>query len=693
MTSSARNDSSNGTADPSVRRHRGPFVLAVVMAVAVAAPLARKGWLLLLDWVPGPHLDVTRATHGLTGSLPAGLPMSAAVAVTERYLGAAVGWLPVALALFLAVFGAARLVGGPPSRWVPASVLYGCNPLIYERLAVGHVHYLLAYALLPIAAKSAIDGVRRGRVAAPALWLAAMIACTVHYAWIGGVLYTAIAVVAFGHRGWQGLRWLVGVGATTALTSAYLWLPLLRGRQPFLVTALDLAAYRTQHDPVLGLYPNVAGLYGFWRVGEIRLPKQDVAGWPFFLLAILLVVLVGVRSAWKTPHAGYLVRSATFAGVAGFLLALGDQGPTGGLYRLAFDHVPAFSVMREPQKFIALVALAYAVGFGHGAERLVQAVSSARVGRLAVAGVAALPLLYSPTLAGGLAGRVAPAHYPPTWLEADRLMGAGEGRVLSLPWHQYLRPTFSDRVIGNPAANVFRRDVIVPDNVELPRLRSSSTDPRSPYLEFLFSKGRELCAFGDLVAPLGVEFVALARAVDFAGYSWLSQQVDLEVVLDRPDIVVYRNLRYQGIGYRVDKKTVVRDWGEVIERSRTGQVSASAIAVRSATPGAVAAGGCTPPAHGAEVARTRSRRSSVAYGVPPGPPVPLILAEPYDSSWSLVGQSPRRLVGGAMGFEAPARGGVIRFEQWTLVRFGYVISGLTVVVGGVVVGRRRRNMS
>src|SRR5688572_6579899 len=145
MSSSATNDSSRTAIGRWARSHGGPVLVAVVAAVAVAAPLARKGWLLLLDWVPGPDLDVSRAVRGLTGSLPAALPTSAATAVAVRYLGAAIGWLPIAAALFLAVFAMARFVGGPPARWVPAAVLYGCNPVVYERLAVGHVHYLLGY--------------------------------------------------------------------------------------------------------------------------------------------------------------------------------------------------------------------------------------------------------------------------------------------------------------------------------------------------------------------------------------------------------------------------------------------------------------------------------------------------------------------------------------------------------------------
>jgi len=46
--------------------------------------------------------------------------------------------------------------------------------------------------------------------------------------------------------------------------------------------------------------------------------------------------------------------------------------PAGGLFLWAYNHVPFSPLMREPQKFLMLLALAYAVFFGWGVERLSQ---------------------------------------------------------------------------------------------------------------------------------------------------------------------------------------------------------------------------------------------------------------------------------------------------------------------------------
>src|SRR5207248_1229498 len=117
-----------------------------------------------------------------------------------------------------------------------------------------------------------------------------------------------------------------------------------------------------------------------------------------------------------------------------------------------FHHLPGFAVMREPQKAVALLALAYGYFFGVGAERFIQ---SARTQKGAAAmGVAmvVLPIAYNPSLFWGLHGRLHTDSYSPSWAAADRLMGEGPGKVLFLPWHQYMGFAFTDaRTVATPA--------------------------------------------------------------------------------------------------------------------------------------------------------------------------------------------------------------------------------------------------
>ena len=117
-------------------------------------------------------------------------------------------------------------------------------------------------------------------------------------------------------------------------------------------------------------------------------------------------------------------------------------------------------MMREPDKFAVLVALAYAYGFGQGIAWLIlqSRGKGAQFAAIALAGV--LPLVYTPNLFGGLGGQVKGSTLPPSWSVAERLVG--QDTVLFLPWREYFPTPFTDqRTIVNPAAQYFGGTVLI----------------------------------------------------------------------------------------------------------------------------------------------------------------------------------------------------------------------------------------
>ncbi|HUP68539.1 MAG TPA: hypothetical protein VM142_01865 [Acidimicrobiales bacterium] len=685
---------------PVPRRHEQLVTLAqvsIAAAVGMAVVLPWLGQVLLLDWVLGPHVPVPRSFWGLDDGLQSGMPLALLIVGVTHLVGAVtLSWLVIAAALVVGGVGAGRLVSGTLWARLAAGTLYVVNPLMFDRIFAGHVGYLLAYAVLPFAASSILrwrDHIS-WRGMRPALWLALATVLTPHFFWIGGVVLLAHVVTS---RTRRSLAWVGLVVGATLLTSAYFIVPSVGRSANVRVGEPDLVAYRTRADPTFGLAFNVAGLYGFWRP-EPKLPKEDVGGWPVFLGAI---VLLGGAGLWKAGRSRdeasrHLAHMLAVGGAVGFVLALGDQGPTGPAFRFLFDHLPGFAIMREPQKFVALLALAYAVGFGFAVNDLTRRTRGRR-GRLAVGALAVgLPILYTPTLFFGLAGRVDTTQYPSSWATADRLMGTGDGKVLFLPWHQYLAFPFTGRVIANPADGVFRRDAIEGDNVELANLATSSTLTRSAYLEFLFANGEKLCAFGALTAPLGVEYVALAAGADSPRYRpWLDRQVDLKRVLDRPEMVLYRNTAYAGVGSRTARPSRAADWGDLATLVNRGVLEPGPYRVTVQGPGPVAPESCdgarpAPASGGTDAVRTAS---PVAYRVPPGPAGFVGLPEPFDPSWRLDGRKPVELAGGTVGFATDGSPGTARFGQWRRVLAGYSISMVAVValaVGGPLTARFRR---
>jgi len=455
--------------------------------------------------------------------------------------------------------------------------------------------------------------------------------------------------------------------------SLYILLPHSATELPTTVGTTSLDLYKTAADPHLGLLPNVAALYGFWRLGPgPQLPKDVVTGWPLLMLAMLVVIVAGYltvlhrrQSASGTRHSGVpdsrrrLAWVLVVVGVAGYFLALGSQGPTGALFRWAYDNVPFFAIMREPQKFLMLTALAYAVGLAWGVERLAGSHST----RLATTGTPStpspnrnrnvlaaaaiglvLPLGYTPTMFDGLAGQIAPSTIPASYRQANNRMGDGPGRILYLPWHLYEALPFTDgRVVATLGPTVFRRTVIAGDNVQAGGVQTQSTSLRSAYLQRLFDTGNTLAHFGADIAPLGIEYVVLAKAVNWRSYGWLDHQSDLRLVLNSRSLVVWRNLDYFGPGRRPGADRPVR------------------------------------------------QESLVAYQIPPGPPGTVEIDAAYQPGWKFDGHDGRPSAQGTVVFTAGAAGGVAQFRPWGLVKLGDALSGGGfVLLAGVVWWDRRR---
>ena len=119
-------------------------------------------------------------------------------------------------------------------------------------------------------------------------------------------------------------------------------------------------------------------------------------------------------------------------------------------------------------------------------------------------------------------------------------MGSGSGGVLFLPWHAYQPFDFtSQRTIATPASAYFSRPALVSDAVELPVLRSDSTSRRTAYVDRVVAVAGDN-ALGRLVAPLGIEWIAVAKNADSQMYSWVASQPGLERVDVGAELELYR---------------------------------------------------------------------------------------------------------------------------------------------------------
>jgi len=345
-----------------------------------------------------------------------------------------------------------------------------------------------------------------------------------------------------------------------------------------------------------------------------------------------------------------------------------------------FDHVPEFRIMREPQKFLGLLALAYAFCFGLGVEALAAGTIRRPVRRALLALLFLLPALYTFRVFWGFNGYVQPSHLPRSWTEADRVMGTGADKALALPWHLYAPLDLAQgRVVANPMSSSFRREVIAGDNAEYGPLQTQGTSPRSRFLQFVVRNGWRIDRFGALIAPLDVKYVLLARDTDWKAYRWLYRQKDLRLVHRGADLSLFENLEPVGRAFAPSQTIELEDWGEVIGLAEHHRLTDFAITVRHPGPGSIRVPVAPVPSPSRVVPVTKDSPSR--YEVDRRSGAPVVFAEPFDPGWRYRGLQPRPFMGVTGLFPTGSKPRTsIEYRPWTRVRASYAASACSVLL-------------
>lgn len=619
--------------------------LGLLVGLAVVAPWiagsARGEFLLLTDWVSGPTSTISAGMYGLADEALDAMPWRIAIQVLRDTVGPEhAAWLLVLLPFPVAAAGAAHLVRGGRLSAYSAALVVCCSPLVVDRIAVGHVPFLVGIATLPWLVASARHARSQNRwfSARTTGWLALSVSISPHMAWVGGMALLLVAVVP--KPTWRDLARLTLVVLAAAGVYAYAIAVLLAGVPSMSVGRADLAAFATRSDAAGGLLVSALTLRGFWRDSADRV-ATDLGPWaaPFALL-ILAVVVLGIVT---------LVRSRTTRGplavafiIVGALLSMGADGPIGPVYQLAFEHVPLFEAMREPQKWSALTQLGIAIAMAGAVQGLVERTTRPRLSRAGAIAVTALPLALLPSLAWGVGGTITTSAYPEGWRAADATLS--NELTLVLPWHGYQPYSFTGgRSVATPGAAFLSPPVLTSAAVEVGPLRTNSTSERQRFLDGLIAEGGG-ASFADDLALLGVRQVAVARnAAPDEDYSWLDGQAGLRKVLSTPTMDVYRVLSPTPGGERV----------------------------RAAGP--------------------------VAFQIAAGTPGTVVIPVECSEGWRLDGQPGTCTRAGTLAFEVGSGAARVDYAPWALIKPGLLVSlaMLALLVGAGLVEhaadlRRRR---
>jgi hypothetical protein len=555
-----------------------------LLGILVLGPLLASGYLLLLDapagptapwpeWAPLPSSGLV-SVHAPFSALLRALSQPAPEWANKLLIFATV--CGGGLGIFNLVFRHLRLsvAGG-----LLAGTLFVLNPFVYERLISGQVLFTTGVAALAwvlpsicrVASRDHLSDVLR------ALGGTALITCISIHA---GGFCLALVLIALAASGRPLSSKVAAAGVVVAgLTALNLYwaLPAWLGGEAGRMEGGDLIAYAPRPRAATILFHELV-LHGFWR-REFATPLSFNR--PLFLIAFLPVLglaglgmLAGVaRGPWRRSAVA-LVLAACLA----LILGMGISFPyTAGLSRFLFEHLPGYGIYREPQKWIVLVLLSYAVFAGAG----LGVVGRRWHGRYERGALFSAPLLLfaaTPMMLWSFGGQVRLTTFPRDWARADRAMRERPGRLLVLPWNLYQpMPLAGNRIVANPADHYFDPPTLVSGDPALPVSDTTrSSDPRDGYVSMLVRNASGLLHFGHLVAPLGVRYVALAHAADWADYGWLRRQSDLVTVSDGPHVTLYENEAWRGSVYGLRDRGRSVTWAGLVTSPRS-QLRASEV--------------------------------------------------------------------------------------------------------------------
>ena len=477
----------------------------LALAVVMLAPALAPGYVLTYDMVWVPDLALRPDFLGVGSGLPRAVPSDAVVSVLDEVVPGM--WLQKLL-LVAAVAGggagAARLLADRPVVvQLVAGTVYVWNPLVVERLLIGHWPVLLGYAAIPWVVSASRAWRRDARLPVRLLWLVPVGSLSA-----SAGLATALVVLLFA----AGARRLAAPLLLVAAANA-----------PWLVSGLLHASAATSDAAgaeVFALHgegsvpgPVAAlGLGGIWNSEVVPDSHTGVLGWVWVALVVGLGA-AGLR-AWlrRTERRDRMAYVGCWA--VGFGLAVLTWAAPGAVGWVVAQ-VPGAGVIRDGARLLVLCAPLMVVLMAEGAAVLWARRPPVVAGGVGLAAALVLaPIAVLPDAAWGVAGRLDPVDYPAAYADArvavDNVVSDGSD-VLLLPFTSYRQPRWNqERKVLDPLGRYLTPDYVASDVLVVSGTSLASEDPRVPQVADALAEP-SASARSTALGELGIGVVSVDR--------------------------------------------------------------------------------------------------------------------------------------------------------------------------------------
>lgn len=496
--------------------------LGVATGVALTAWPWTRGAALNLDLVAVGDLDVPETLFGQGADVSRRAPLQGLLALVSPPLSAGTimrVWMVIVVAI--AFVGMARhLRDVHRSLALAGALVFAASPFLATRLAVGHLGFATACALLPWTVEVLARPTRRPAVTVAVLCVFAL--CGYFGMIVAGPVLVAALVRERRLPSW---REIVVVTATQV---------------PWLVPALfglgaaagdvGAAAFRTDLDDVVDAIGLLIG-FGFWRstnqVGDDGVVAVIVA------LGLFALAISGYRYA---PRRDEAVLVAALGAVAFVFVVASAVAPVSTVVDRLTDTV-VFAPIRESHRLVVFTVFAL-VAFGvRGAEVATALRSPVVRGCAAVVLAGAAVAAMAPSV-WGLDDQLARVEIPAAWGDVRDAIDDDPATTLVLPWSQYFDVAIaSGRRSHHPLPFLVPGDVISRHDLGIGG-GSTVRDDRENEVGRLLRRLRFGEPVGEDLAALGVGWIVALPDLGTDDVDRLITSGSASVVVDDPTITL-----------------------------------------------------------------------------------------------------------------------------------------------------------
>ena len=432
------------------RKRYFPFIVYSVVAIILLLPSLGRGQLFLLDmpWPEKFYLS-TFARNGISAHLPIIVVLWLLNFIIPAFILQKL--LLVSLIAFsgyglhrllrsIKVYGVYAYIGG---------LLYAVNPFVLERLLAGQWLVLFGYAVMPyfivLFGKAYAKPSKSNVLKAFLVWL--LLFMSIHYWYMATmfllplVLYRAIS--KYNKQDHFTPKYAYGSLVGIALSLVWIIPSLNRvSTQIEKFSSADFNAFAT--DNALSVF----WLQGFWySTFGVASPVSNL-----WIVACLGLVLISLYSLYllyrKRPKLAYYL---ALCFITASILAMGYANQyTRTITDVVRSIIPGYDGMRDTQKYVGLLALAFSVAVPYGLQKLRGVYKIVLV-------IPIIALFAMVVTIIDIRPKLKTYTYPPEWKQANQfLVDKGAKKVIVLPWNGYLKLNFANNAfVANPASIYF----------------------------------------------------------------------------------------------------------------------------------------------------------------------------------------------------------------------------------------------